>query len=148
MPILDIHHVAIKTLDLEATNQFYVDLLGMTEVARPPFDFPGSWLSMGRTMLHIFAGKSAFDRSGEFHPGSAAIDHISIQAQDFNSYRKAFRERGLDYRELDHRPMVDLWQLFVHDPNGVLIELNFSPDGEPAGAASPDRDNPYLPGRF
>jgi len=148
MPILDIHHVAIKTLDLEATNRFYIDLLGLTEVARPPFQFPGSWLAMGNTMLHIFAGEAAFDSKGAYHRGGAAVDHISIQAQDFNSFKSAFQQRDLDFREMDHRPMTSLWQLFVHDPNGVLIELNFVPADEPAGAASPDRGNLYQPGKF
>jgi catechol 2,3-dioxygenase-like lactoylglutathione lyase family enzyme len=147
MPVLDLHHVAIKTLDLEATNRFYIEVLGMKEVARPPFDFPGSWLNIGATMIHVFAGYAALDRDGAFHPGAAAIDHLSLQAQDFEGFKRIFRDRGLKWRELD-QPVAKLWQLFVHDPSGILIELNFPIDREPPGATGPDPANPYLPGQF
>ena len=119
----------------------------MKEVARPPFDFPGSWLNMGVTMIHVFAGYAALDRDGDFRPGAAAIDHLSLQAQDFEGFKRIFRERGLKWRELD-QPIAKLWQLFVHDPSGILIELNFPIDREPPGASGPDPANPYLPGRF
>ena len=32
MPLIDIHHVALKTQDLDASMKFYVDLLGMRVV--------------------------------------------------------------------------------------------------------------------
>ena len=147
MPVIDIHHVAIKTLDLAATNRFYTEILGMTEVARPPFDFPGSWISMGSTMIHVFAGYAAYGVDGAFHPGSAAIDHLSIMAHDFDGFKRIFADNGLEWRELD-QPAAKLWQLFVHDPNNILIELNFPIDKEPDGAAGPDADNPFLPGKF
>jgi catechol 2,3-dioxygenase-like lactoylglutathione lyase family enzyme len=147
MPVIDIHHIAIKTLDLEATNRFYIDVLGMKEVVRPPFDFPGSWLNMGNTMIHVFAGYAAKDKDGEFHPGAAAVDHISIMARDFDGFKKIFAERRLPWRELD-QPVAKLWQLFVHDPSGILIELNFPVAAESASAGGPDPANPYLPGKF
>ncbi len=48
MELLDIQHVAIRTDDLEATNDFYTSVLGMTVADRPDFAFPGSWLQMAR----------------------------------------------------------------------------------------------------
>jgi len=147
MPVIDIHHVAIKTLDLDATNRFYIDVLGMREVPRPPFDFPGSWINMGSTMIHVFAGYAAYGPDGSFHPGGAAVDHLSIMARDFDAFKRVFADHGLEWRELD-QPTAKLWQLFVHDPNGILIELNFPIDKEPVGAAGPNPDNSYLPGKF
>ena len=52
MPLKDIHHVAIKTQDLEATNAFYADVLGMSYADRPEFDFPGSWFNIGGMLPH------------------------------------------------------------------------------------------------
>ena len=40
MPILDLHHVALKTRDLSASERFYTESLGMEKVQRPDFDFP------------------------------------------------------------------------------------------------------------
>ena len=40
-------HVTLICADLEATRRFYVDFLGMTEVQRPAFKFPGLWFQLG-----------------------------------------------------------------------------------------------------
>jgi catechol 2,3-dioxygenase-like lactoylglutathione lyase family enzyme len=147
MRLQDIHHVAIKTLDLEETNRFYTEVLGMSMAARPPFDFPGSWLNIGSTMVHLMAGKAAYDKNGRFESGSAAVDHISINAEGFEAFRDRFRSHGLDWRENDI-PSAGIRQLFVKDPNGVLIELTFNLANEPAGGKGYDNSRRYDPGQF
>ena len=147
MPLLDIHHVAIKTQDLEATNRFYADVLGMTVADRPEFDFPGSWFNIGGTMVHIMAGFAGLDTDGKAPHGGASVDHIAVAARDFDSYQRKFNEHDLEWRQFAIPP-VGLWQLFVHDPNGVLIELNFEIAKEPDGAAGPDGTHQYIPGQF
>ena len=133
MELLDIQHVAIRTDDLEATNRFYTEVLGMTVADRPPFSFPGSWLQMGHTMIHVMAGSAATDQDGNFHRGSAAVDHLAFGAKGFDRYKARFQELGLDWRE-NGIPSAGLWQLFVHDPSGILVELNFDIASEPAGS--------------
>ncbi len=147
MPLKDIHHVAIKTQDLAATNTFYADVLGMTYADRPEFDFPGSWFNIGGTMVHIMAGSAGLDTDGKAPRGGASVDHIAIEAEDFDGFKSTFERHGLDWRQFSIPP-VGLWQLFVHDPNGVLIELNFTVAGEPEGAVGPDGRNTYIPGEF
>lgn len=136
MHVSDIQHVAIRTNDLDATNAFYTDVLGMTLASRPDFNFPGSWLQMGETMIHVLAGDAGLDENGEFKPGSNAVDHLAFDAHGFDDYRKLFRERGLDWRE-NGIAEFGLWQLFVKDPSGIIIELNFAADKEPAGSKGP-----------
>jgi catechol 2,3-dioxygenase-like lactoylglutathione lyase family enzyme len=136
MPLLDMHHVAIKNRDLEATERFYVDVLGMRKVARPDFDFPGAWLQMGTTMFHLMGGDMAVNPKGEFEEGSAAVDHIALQARDFDSMKARLLAHNLEYTENEIREF-GIWQLFVSDPNGVRIELNFDARQEPAGAKGP-----------
>ena len=63
MPLSDLHHVALKTQDLAASEQFYTEVLGMEKVDRPDFDFPGAWLQMGQTMFHLMAGYAAKART-------------------------------------------------------------------------------------
>lgn len=144
---MDIQHVAIKTQDLEATNKFYTEVLGMTLAFRPEFDFPGSWLNMGSTMFHVMAGYAGLDRDGKSPNGSASVDHIALEAQGFDDFRRNFVKHDLDWRQFDI-PEVGLWQLFVHDPNGILIELNFAEAKEPEDSTGPDEKNRYIPGRF
>src|SRR5260370_8609771 len=53
-------HVAIKTSDLESTRAFWRDIIGLREVARPDFGYPGAWLGCsqpgGQAIIHIYAG--------------------------------------------------------------------------------------------
>lgn len=147
MQLHDIHHVAIKTQDLEGTDKFYADVLGMEKVFRPDFDFPGSWFNIGQTMVHILAGSAGFDQDGKRPWGGASVDHIALFANGFDEFKSKIEEEGLAWRQFSI-PEVGLWQLFMHDPNGVLIELNFKVDEEPAGSSGPDDTHPYLPGKF
>ena len=64
MPVLDLHHIAIKTSDVDKTVRFYNDILGTRTVPRPPFNFPGAWLMMGSTMIHLYGGDAAKSRDG------------------------------------------------------------------------------------
>ena len=92
MPLSDLHHVALKTKDLAASEEFYVEVLGMEKVDRPEFDFPGAWLQMGETMFHLMAGYAARGPDGETYRGSGAVDHLAIKAQGFDEMRDKFEE--------------------------------------------------------
>ena len=47
-----IHHVSIPITDLEHSKKFYGEILGLKEIDRPPFDFPGDWYQVGDRQLH------------------------------------------------------------------------------------------------
>ena len=136
MPLSDLHHVALKTQDLAASEEFYVEVLGMEKVDRPEFDFPGAWLQMGETMFHLMAGYAARGPDGETYRGSGAVDHLAIKAQGFDTMREKFESSGVRYKENNIRDF-GIWQLFVNDPDGVIIELNFQRADEPQGSKGP-----------
>ena len=83
MPILDLHHVALKTRDLSVSEQFYIEALGMEKVKRPDFDFPGAWLQMGQTMFHLMAGYAARGANGELYDGSGGSRSPGAQGAGF-----------------------------------------------------------------
>jgi catechol 2,3-dioxygenase-like lactoylglutathione lyase family enzyme len=121
-------HVAIKTNDLARTRRFYLDILGLTEVPRPDFGYPGAWIGVplpgGQAIIHIYAGGPALGRDGVAPVGSAAIDHVSVSAIGFHDFVDRFTAHGLDFREFVV-PGTTLWQLFIYDPSGVQLELTF-----------------------
>jgi catechol 2,3-dioxygenase-like lactoylglutathione lyase family enzyme len=125
-------HVAIKAADLAATIAFYSKVLGMQQRPRPPFDFPGAWLGMadGEALVHLYAGERARDAGGAVPVGGAAIDHVSFWARGHEAQRARFAAFGLPYRS-QPVPANALAQLFVYDPNGVLIELTYRLQDEP-----------------
>ncbi|MBD3884566.1 VOC family protein [Phormidium tenue FACHB-886] len=135
MVITGLFHVAIKTNDLEATVRFYTEILGLRQVARPNFGFPGAWLAcstpIGESIFHIYAGGAALGAEGYAPTGTAAIDHISLTATGYHQFRRRFQQAGIAWREFVV-PGTTLWQLFVYDPNGVQLELTFEGTAEEA----------------
>lgn len=130
-------HVAIKTADLVATRAFYLDVLGLQEMHRPDFGYPGAWLGLPGPgpIFHIYAGGPALGPSGQAPEGTAAIDHVSLTASGYHGFVERFRQHGIAFREFIV-PGTPLWQLFAYDPSGVMIELTF--DSAREAGAKPD----------
>ncbi len=122
MGLQAIDHFTIRTDDLAASRRFYVDILGLTDGDRPPFDFPGAWLYLDdRPVDHLIAGQG----TGEKTTGS--IDHLAFRASAPEALRQRLDDQGVDYSERVV-PRLDMVQFFIKDPDGVTIELNFLPD--------------------
>lgn len=142
--ITGLFHVAIKTADLAKTRWFYCDLLGLAEVARPNFGYPGAWIAVptpvGEAIIHVYAGGPALGPEGKAPSGTGAIDHISLTAVGYHDFIARFRKQGIDWREF-LVPNTTYWQLFVYDPSGVQLELTF--DGRAEQGEPPD----MSPGR-
>ena len=136
---LGLFHLAIKTDDLQATRAFWIDVIGLMEVPRPDFGYPGAWLACpqpgGQAIIHIYAGGPALGPHGRAERGTGAIDHVSLACSGYHAYRARFRAAGLDWREF-LVPGTTLWQLFVYDPSGVQLELTF--EGAAESGPPPD----------
>jgi catechol 2,3-dioxygenase-like lactoylglutathione lyase family enzyme len=142
-------HLAVKTADLPRSLAFYEGVLGLKQIARPDFGFPGAWLSCpglsGGNIIHLYAGGPALGTGGTVPVGSAAIDHVSLACSGFHAFRARFAQHGLPWREF-LVPTTTLWQLFVYDPSGVQMELTF--EGKLEAGAPPDVSpgRSYVPG--
>jgi catechol 2,3-dioxygenase-like lactoylglutathione lyase family enzyme len=136
---LSLNHYSIRTPDIEACERFYCGLLGLQVGPRPPFPFPGLWLYTGDTSVwanaavHIIgvdrhdpAGLKAYlgDRDEASLHGTGALDHVAFFATGLAETLARLRAHGLDGRERTV-PLLGLHQVFVDDPNGVVVELNF-----------------------
>ena len=138
MPINKLAHFSVRTTDIEASKRFYIEVLGFTEGFRPPFEFPGLWLYRGGDeadygVVHIIGidrndpeGLKAYlgDKPEDSLHGSAAVDHLAFLASDLLEMHRRLNNAGLAFRERTV-PSLGLHQVFVEDPSGVTIELNF-----------------------
>ncbi len=147
--VTGLFHTAIKTADLLASLVFYKTVLGLWEVARPDFGFPGAWLACpvpgGAAIIHLYAGGPALSLGGAATLGSAAVDHVSLACIGFHAFRERFKAHGMPWRE-QVVPGTTLWQLFVYDPSGVQFELTF--EGSLESGMLPDMSTAlaYVPG--
>jgi catechol 2,3-dioxygenase-like lactoylglutathione lyase family enzyme len=131
MGVSRLEHVNIRCADVRATRDFYVGLLGLTEGPRPDFPFRGFWLYLGDVpVVHLMAAAdkgatwSHGDGAVNDAPGSGRLDHVAFKATDFEEMRDRLQAAGATFRE-KIVPGDRLRQLFVPDPEGVLVELNF-----------------------
>lgn len=135
MPINTLDHYSIRTADLAATRNFYVDVLGFEVGPRPDFPFPGVWLYQGGiAVVHVIGidpGDSSGlqdylgDRGPGDEAGSGMIDHVAFGATEIDAVRAKIEAAGLAFRERQV-PSMQLRQIFVQDPSGITIELNFA----------------------
>ena len=56
--------------------------------------------------------------------GSGAVDHLAFVATDPTELIKTLHTMNIDFFERDV-PNMDLFQIFVKDPNGVTLEINY-----------------------
>ena len=123
MALTELNHVTVRTKDLEGTRDFYVTALGMRVGDRPDLGFPGYWLYVGKSAVVHLVPESAGIGAG---PGedTGNFDHIAFLASDYDATCRHLRALGLNFRANDV-PSARLRQLFLTDPNRVMIELNF-----------------------
>lgn len=146
---ISLNHFSIRTVDLDACESFYCGLLGLTKGPRPPFPFPGLWLYAGDTdeyanaAVHIIGidrndpeglKKYLGDRDENSLAGSGAVDHVAFFVTGLADTLKKLRAAGIEGRERTV-PLLGLHQVFVDDPNGIVVELNF-PAAEKAALAA------------
>ena len=132
MPLLRLEHYLVLSDDIDGTRDFYCDVLGMREGFRPKLGFPGYWLYVGDVpSIHVAEWESYAVWTKEVGipissraKSTGAVDHIAFNASGFDEVRARLQARGLEISEnlLDE---IGLRQLFIYDPNGVPIELNF-----------------------
>jgi catechol 2,3-dioxygenase-like lactoylglutathione lyase family enzyme len=141
MQVTGLFHVAIKTNDLDATVKFYTDVLGMKLVHRPDFGFPGAWIAAGDDVpiIHIYAGGPALV-DGKTPYGTGSLDHVSLTIKGWDECLDRVKRLGYDWRA-SIVPGTTLWQIFVHDPSGVMMELTFDGKAEnrPVPEIPPER---------
>jgi len=149
MQIKDILHIAIRTMDLEATKKFYGEVLGLAiDPKRPPtVPAPGVWYDFKDTQIHVIAGPKAYGDADQNAFGGGNIDHFAVRAVGFDAWRGHLEAHGCDYRQ-NTVASLGQWQLFIRDPNGIVIEFQFIVADEPVGSKGPDGTKPYRFGYF
>ncbi|MDH4189065.1 MAG: VOC family protein [Betaproteobacteria bacterium] len=132
MPLTEINHYLVRANDLERSKRFYCEVLGFEVMPRPDFPFPGYWLGVnGKIQVHMalhgvpnqelyYLGttpQSSTENSG-------VVDHIAFLATEPEEMYRRLERLGVPMRKR-YFPQFQLYQIFIKDPDELLIELNF-----------------------
>lgn len=132
MPIAELDHYFIWSKDLDASRQFYCDILGLQVMPRPAVQLPGYWFGTnGKVQVHMGqAGWSndAEEGNGSMTPtteaGSINVDHIAFVATNPESFFKHLQTTEVDFRAR-YIDFMNVVQIDLRDPEGILVELNY-----------------------
>jgi catechol 2,3-dioxygenase-like lactoylglutathione lyase family enzyme len=124
--ILSINHiqlVAEKDLVLKLRD-FYCDVVGLTDGFRPGFERFGFWLYIGdKDVLHLITPKAGDGRS----PQKSSFDHIAFKTANYETVLKKLKALNIPFEE-KLIPGMTAHQIFLKDPVGNRVELNFDGD--------------------
>ena len=125
MTIESLNHVNIRAPEaqLKAVRDFYVEVVGLVDGERPGFGVKGHWLyAGGQAIIHLMQSRD--DDGRALSAEQSAVDHVAFTCVDLAGTEKRLSEQGTPYRKNDfsERGMV---QLFLQDPTGLGVELNF-----------------------
>lgn len=129
-----IDHVTVVVKDLERSRQFYVGVLGMEEVPRPGFGFPGLWFQAGPSQIHLIEEHTASGPAGLARSAGASVSrghHFAFEVADALATVDALARQGIRLAAGPKQRPDGPTQIYVHDPDGHLIEL-FSRPAPPA----------------
>ena len=125
MPVSGLDHYNLRAARelLDALRTFYCDVVGLKQGHRPPFGTSGYWLYADEhAVLHL----SETDANEVRQPGVVnTFDHVA-----FACSRLAETEASLAAMKVPYRvakvPATGVTQIFLTDPAGHGVELNFA----------------------
>ena len=119
--MLIFNHINIETNKLDQTVDFYETVLNTKKGERPVFPFPGAWLYSGdRPLIHIMESPNKENKNSN----TSGLNHVAFDGQDLVGTLQRLEAGNVAYRKLKIPSTEDV-QIFVQDPNGIVIELLF-----------------------
>jgi catechol 2,3-dioxygenase-like lactoylglutathione lyase family enzyme len=121
MGVRDLDHVNIRTHRVAETREFFVDVLGLTEGWRPDAPFPVLWFyAGGRPCVHVVGLDQPQEGTG------SPVDHFAFSIDDIDEMAERLTRHGVEHA-IRGLPGGRIRQIICRDPNGVTIELNYTP---------------------
>ncbi len=111
---LDHVQLAIPEGGEDEARHFYVDLLGLTEVPKPPALRSRGGLWLAAADIHVHLGVET-----DFRPARRA--HVALLVDDLSALRSHLAQAGVEMAEDDSA--LDVGRFYAFDPFGNRLEL-------------------------
>ena len=117
MKVSGVHHVTLLVDDLDKTAWFYGEVLGLEEIPRPVFTFPGVFYQVGNQEIHIIVRSRRMPMQDLY---------VLVNGKVEETRRHAHRQAAFAFDDLD--AMEE--RLRAHD-----VEIMIGPNNKPANDA-------------
>jgi catechol-2,3-dioxygenase len=109
-------HVAVQVSDLETSDRFYTEIIGLKKIGRQ-LSFPGSWYQIGDFQLHLIVSEWAKNPVRENKWGRHP--HVTFAIADLSTIKRSLIEKNVSFQMSSSGRAA----LFVKDPDGNVVEL-------------------------
>ena len=134
MKVRALDHVNIRTQRLAETIEFYTKALGMScrPVPGSSDQTRGAWIydDEDRPVVHLGTYEARYP-TDEIMPqgkepsrGGGAINHVALECTGYDDIVASLQAANHPLA-FSNIPSISLRQVFVEDPNGITLELNF-----------------------
>jgi len=118
---MQLDHVNLRTARLAEMRRWYIEILGLVDGERPPFDSTGAWLYAGESpIVHLVETPK--------HPppeGALRLEHFALRADEpMDGFLEKLKRAGIE-AQLGYPPDADFVQVNIHDPDGNHIHIDF-----------------------
>ena len=115
-------HINIKAPArlIEEVKDFYCQVLDLEPGFRPEFSSPGFWLyAADQPIVHLSISEDTLvPESGSY------LDHVAFQTEGLEAVAAKLASLKISMRR-NYIPELDMTQIFIQDPAGNGIEINF-----------------------
>jgi len=118
---VQINHIAIAVTDLEESEHFYREIIGLKQIPEPFGLGMHAWFDIGGAELHVIS--AAEERTEhDIH------NHLCFSVSDMDAFIERIRSHGIEFSdwgpgEITVRP-DGVQQIYFTDPDGYWIEVN------------------------
>jgi catechol 2,3-dioxygenase-like lactoylglutathione lyase family enzyme len=125
MAVTGINHINIEVTaeQLPKARAFYEEVLGLKIGFRAKSKRDGAWLYAGDApVIHLSVTEDSMNEADKIH-----FNHLAFACKGLAEFMIDFTKKNIPYT-LEQRSLADkeMTQIFLHDPVGIKIELNFA----------------------
>jgi catechol 2,3-dioxygenase-like lactoylglutathione lyase family enzyme len=118
MQITQSLHAAVLVSDLEKSEHFYGNVLGLSKVDRT-LKYPGAWYQIGNFQIHLIVDSSLQPKLQ--NPEKWGRNpHVALAVTDLDAAKTQLLEYGYEIQTSASGRAA----LFTQDPDGNIIELS------------------------
>ena len=119
------HHIGLTVSRLEESANFFIELLGWSEVRRDP-DYPAIFISDGNLMITLWGAKSenpqVFDKDN-----NVGLHHLALRVKSFDDLEAIYKCIVESDAKIEFSPELlrdgPAKHMMCYEPSGIRVEF-------------------------